>query len=118
MSKRSLAGCVAAALILICSSHAQGVSDPKASYIDVQQRHAELAHNRDSRTSQAIASLGFCTRLPMVQAPTGRMIIPHHYLNGSHGPTNPAEREATRVYSAFERRVTAGMNQWLVTSNK
>jgi poly(beta-D-mannuronate) lyase len=115
---RSLAGCVAAALISICSLHAQGVSDPKASYIDVQQRHAELAHNSDSRTSQAIASLGFCTKLPMGQAPTGRMIIPHHYLNGSHGPTNPAEREATRVYSAFERRVTAGMNQWLVTSSK
>jgi len=46
------------------------------------------------------------------------MTIPPHYLSGSHGPTNPAEAEATRTYNALERRVTAGMNQWLVTGNK
>jgi poly(beta-D-mannuronate) lyase len=106
------------ATFLLCAAQAQRISDPKASYIDVEQRHAELSRNRDARTAKAIASLGFCTRLPQVQAPAGRMIIPHHYLNGSSGPTNPAELEVTRVYSAFERRVTAGMNQWLVTSSK
>jgi hypothetical protein len=67
---------------------------------------------------QAIASLDFCTKLPFVEPPTGRMIIPSHYLSGGHGPINPAEAEVTRVYSNFEHRVTAGMNQWLVTSNK
>jgi hypothetical protein len=45
------------------------------------------------------------------------MDIPHHYLSGSHGPVNPAEGVATRAYSAYERRVTAGMNQWLVTGD-
>jgi hypothetical protein len=45
------------------------------------------------------------------------MDIPHHYLSGSHGPTNPAEREATRVYSQFEKRVTMGMNQYLATGD-
>jgi hypothetical protein len=105
-------------LILASTLHAQHISDPKASYIDVQQRHEQLAHNNDPRTAKAIASLASCTNLPMVQPPTGRMIIPHHYLNGSHGPTNPAEAAATKVYNGFERRVTAGMNQWLVTSSK
>jgi hypothetical protein len=97
---------------------AESVSNPKASYIDVPQRHQQLAHNKDPRIATAIASLGFCTKLTEVQPPAGRMIIPHHYLSGSHGPTNPEEAKATRVYNNFERRVTAGMNQWLVTSSK
>ena len=54
----------------------------------------------------------------MVPPPTGRMIIPPHYLSGGHGPVNPAEAPATRPYNDFEHRVTAGMNQWLVTANK
>ena len=71
----------------------------------------------DPRIAEAIRSLGHCTTLPIVAPPTGRMIIPHHYLSGSHGPVNPAEAVATRPYNDFERRVTAGMNQWLVTSS-
>jgi poly(beta-D-mannuronate) lyase len=111
--------CVAAVLAFASISvDAENVSDPRASYIDVQQRHEQLTHNKDPRTARAIASLDSCTKLPMVQPPTGRMIIPPHYLNGSHGPTNPAEAEVTRVYNSFERRVTAGMNQWLVTFSK
>jgi hypothetical protein len=45
------------------------------------------------------------------------MDIPHHYISGSHGPVNPAEAVATHVYYAYEDRVTAGMNQWLVTAD-
>jgi poly(beta-D-mannuronate) lyase len=113
------ASCITAALIFLCAfASAESVSSPTASYIDVQQRHQQLAHNKDPRIASAIASLASCTNLPEVQPPTGRMIIPHHYLNGSHGPTNPEEAKATRVYNSFERRVTAGMNQWLVTSGK
>jgi poly(beta-D-mannuronate) lyase len=109
----------AVALILLSTfASAESVSNPKASYIDVQQRHEQLTHNKDPRIATAISSLAFCTKLPEVQPPTGRMIIPHHYLSGSHGPTNPEEAKATRVYNSFERRVTAGMNQWLVTSGK
>jgi poly(beta-D-mannuronate) lyase len=118
-SKKVSAGCITVALIFACAfAIAEPVSNPTASYIDVQQRHEQLAHNQDPRIASAIASLKFCSKLPPVQPPPGRMIIPHHYLNGSHGPTNPAEAEATRVYNSFEHRVTAGMNQWLVTSNK
>jgi hypothetical protein len=110
--------CTAAVLLHVCFAQAERVSNPKASYIDVAQRHSQLVHNTDPRTAQAIASLSFCTKLPMVEPPRGRMIIPPHYLSGGHGPINPAEAEVTRVYSSFEHRVTAGMNQWLVTSSK
>ena len=116
MLRRTVCG-ITAVLVSISTAQAQHVSDPKASYIDVAQRHNALAHNTDPRTAKAIASLAFCTKLPMVQPPAGRMNIPHHYLSGSHGPTNPAEAAATRVYNAYERRVTAGMNQWLVTAD-
>jgi poly(beta-D-mannuronate) lyase len=75
-------------------------------------------HNRDPRIAQAIASLSFCTKLPEVPAPTGHMIIPQRYLSGGHGPVNPEEGKVTRIYNSFEHRVTAGMNQWLVTGNK
>jgi poly(beta-D-mannuronate) lyase len=116
-SQASVLSAIGLVLLSACAN-AQSVSSPTASYIDVQQRHEQLAHNKDPRIASAIASLNFCTKLPEVTPPTGRMIIPHHYLNGSHGPTNPEEAKATRVYNAFERRITAGMNQWLVTSSK
>ena len=110
---------IAAAILFVCGfAAAESISNPKASYIDVQQRHRELSHNKDPRIAQAIASLDFCTKLPEVQPPAGRMIIPPHYLSGGHGPINPAEAPVTRVYNNFEHRVTAGMNQWLVTSSK
>jgi poly(beta-D-mannuronate) lyase len=118
MSKWSSSWCMIVVSLLACAAHAESVSNPRASYIDVQQRHSQLAHNKDPRIAQAIASLSFCTKLPVVAPPTGRMIIPPHYISGGHGPVNPAEAEVTHVYSSFERRVTAGMNQWLVTSSK
>ena len=97
---------------------AEPVNNPKASYIDVKQRHTALAHSKDPRTVQAISELSFCQKLPPIAPPTGRMIIPPHYLSGGHGPINPAEAPVTKLYNDFEHRVTAGMNQWLVTGNR
>ena len=110
----------AAAVILLAAytTHAEHVSNPRASLVDVRLRHAQLAHTADPRTQEAIASLASCSSLPFLQPPAGRMIIPHHYLSGSHGPVNPAEAPVTRVYNDFERRVATGMNQWLVTSSR
>src|ERR1700722_688277 len=118
MSNKISAWCIAATLILSSVAQAEHVANPKASYIDVQKRHAELAKTKDSRTLQAISSLDSCTKLPETPPPTGRMIIPPHYISGGHGPINPEEEKVTRFYNAFERRVTAGMNQWLGTSSK
>jgi poly(beta-D-mannuronate) lyase len=87
MSKSFLSCCIAATFLFASAAHAESISNPKASYIDVSQRHQQLAHNKDPRTAQAIASLSFCTKLPIVPPPTGRMIIPPHYFSGGHGPS-------------------------------
>ncbi len=118
MSRRITATCLTIASLLAGTASAQHVANPKASYIKVPHRHAELAHTTDPRTAKAIASLKFCSQLPVIEPPTGRMIIPPHYISGGHGPINPAEAPVTRVYNDFEHRVTAGMNQWLVTASK
>ena len=92
--------------------------DTHASLIDVAARRKELQHTKSPRVLAALAKLEKCGKLAPVDAPTGLMDIPHHYLNGSHGATNPAEREATRVYSQFEKRVTMGMNEYLATGDR
>jgi poly(beta-D-mannuronate) lyase len=104
--------------ITLTSLAAQSVADRRASYVDVAARQNQLAHNQDARTAKAIASLASCTKLPIVPPPTGRMIIPPHYFSGGHGPINPEEAKVTRQYNSFEHRITAGMNQWLVTQDK
>jgi poly(beta-D-mannuronate) lyase len=109
----------AAALLLFASTlSAQKVSNPSASVLDVSARQAFLKQTTDPRLRNAIAHLGSCTATPLVPAPTGEIQIPHHYMHGSNGPTNPAEAEATRTYGAFEHRITAGMNQWVATGNQ
>ncbi len=117
MSKRYSLWCFTATL-LVWAAHAESVSNSKSSYIDIEQRRAQLAHNKDPRIAQAVASLNFCTKLPEVDAPTGHMIIPQRYLSGGHGPVNPEEEKVTHTYASFERRVTAGMNQWLISADK
>ena len=108
----------AAALLLASTLSAQKVSNPSASVLDVPARQALLKTTTDARIRSAMTHLGSCTAMPLVPAPTGEMQIPHHYMHGSNGPTNPAEAEATRLYGAFEHRITAGMNQWVATGNQ
>ncbi|QMV18280.1 hypothetical protein GOB94_05925 [Granulicella sp. 5B5] len=108
---------LAAALAFTLTAHGQSVTNPKASILDVPARQSFLHSTTDPRLRDAIAHLGSCVNTPVVPAPTGVIDIPHHYLSGSHGPTNPAEAAATRVYGAFERRITAGMNQYVATGS-
>ena len=91
--------------------------DTHATLLDVAARQKALKSTTDPLLLAAIKGLHSCVDLPPVPAPTGRMIIPRHYLNGSNGPINPAEGEATRVYQAFEKRFTAGMNQYVATGS-
>ena len=91
--------------------------DTHASLIDVAARRQELQHTKSPRVLAAMAKLEKCGKLAPVEAPTGLMDIPHHYLSGSHGPINPAEAVATHVYSQFEKRVTMGMNEYLATGD-
>ena len=108
----------AAALLFASMLSAQKISNPSASVLDVPARQAFLKTTTDARLHNAMAHLGSCTASPLVPAPIGEMQIPHHYMHGSNGPTNPAEAEATRTYGAFEHRITAGMNQWVATGNQ
>lgn len=106
------------ALVFASPLVAQKVSDPSASIVDVAARQVFLKQTTDPLLREAVAHLHSCVATPLVSAPTGEMKIPHHYMHSSHGPTNPAEREATLVYSAFENRIAAGMNQWVATGNQ
>jgi hypothetical protein len=105
-------------LLLATSAHAQHVVAPHASVVDVSARQAFLAKTTDPVLRAAISGLRSCVATPLVSAPTGPIDIPHHYLVGSHGPTNPAEAAATRVYGEFERRITAGMSPQAATPNR
>lgn len=116
MTKKIIA--LSTVLFIASALHAQKIVDPSASVLDVQARQAFLKSSTDPRIREAVAHLGSCVATPMVAAPTGEMQIPHHYMHGSNGPINPAEGEATRTYGAFEKRITAGMNQWVATGNE
>ena len=104
-------------VFLAVAANAQHVTAPHASVVEVATRQVDLQSTTDPLLREAISKLSSCVSTPLVAAPTGRMDIPHHYLNGSHGPTNPAEAKATRVYGAFEKRITGGMNQYLATGS-
>jgi poly(beta-D-mannuronate) lyase len=105
---------VAVALIALagCAGYGQVPLNPRASYVDVTARRAELK-TASARVQEAVKNLGSCSAQAAVEAPVGPIKIPMHYLNGSHGPVNPAEHEATIPYALFEKRVTAGMNRFL-----
>ncbi len=115
--KVKILGIFATACALAVPAQAQMVKDPHASVVDVAARQAVLRATEDPLLRAAIKRLRSCTATPKVAAPTGRMIIPSHYLSGSNGPVNPAEAAATRVYASFEERITAGMNQYLATGS-
>jgi poly(beta-D-mannuronate) lyase len=106
------------ALVFASTIPAQKISNPAASIVDVPARQSFLRSTTDPRIREAIAHLGSCTAMPVVPAPMGPMQIPHHYMQGSSGPINPAEAEATHTYAAFEHRITSGMNQWVATGNE
>ncbi|MFZ0339356.1 MAG: alginate lyase family protein [Terracidiphilus sp.] len=95
----------------------QHVADPHASVVSVASRQKVLEATSDPLLREAIAGLSSCVATPLIPAPAGRINIPRHYLNGSSGPTNPAEAAATRVYALFEKRITAGMNQYVATGS-
>ena len=120
MPKLSQVLCLAVVLAgpaCIFSQTTKVVFNPRASYIDVAARRAELKNTKSARIRAALAQIVTCSVQVQVDPPTGPMRIPMHYLHGGHGPTNPAEHAATVPYSLFEKRMTAGMNQFLATGN-
>jgi len=115
--RTSLAVAFFAFTSITSSSSAQHVSAHKASVLDVPARQAYLKTTTSPLLLSAMKGLHSCIKLDLVPAPVGYMRIPHHYLSGSHGPTNPAEAAATVAYGKFEQRITAGMNQYVATGS-
>ena len=101
--------------LLASVAAAQTVRDTKASLTDVK---AQQAHNVADPSIGSVLAGHSCVNSPALTAPQGPMQIPHHYLHGSNGPTNPDEAAATKLYNDFDNRVTAGANQWLATGNE
>jgi poly(beta-D-mannuronate) lyase len=89
------------------------IADPSASFISVAARRAELAHATTPRVLEAISWKNSCVNSEQPAPPTGRMIIPHHYLSGSYGPINPEEGKVTAVYLKFEQAVTNGAGRYV-----
>lgn len=108
---------VSAVLAVVLTAHAQRVTHPAGSFLDVPARQAILESTTSPLLLAAIQGLHSCVAAADVPAPPAPMDIPHHYLSGSSGPINPAEGAATRTYAAFERRITDGMNQYVATGN-
>jgi poly(beta-D-mannuronate) lyase len=107
------------ALLALISSplaHPQRLN-PRASFLDVPARQSTLASTTNPLLLAAIKSLHTCVATPLIPAPPVPMDISHHYLSGSSGPINPTEAIATRSYTAFEHRITDGMNQYVATGN-
>jgi len=105
-------------LILPAIATAQQITTPHASFLDIPARQAELKSTTNLLLRSAIKSLPSCADTKLILPPAGRMEIPHHYLSGSNGPTNPAEKAATELYNSFEKRITAGMNQYIATGSQ
>jgi len=98
-------------MVLSGISNAQSVRDRSASIQDIT---AQQARNKTLPVVQLAIRQYTCLKMQYVPPPPpGPMTIPHHYLVGSSGATNPLERAAGKFYGAFESRVAAGANQWL-----
>lgn len=93
------------------------VVDPTASFLNVQARRAELAHATTPRVIEALSWKHGCVNSEQPAPPTGRMIIPHHYLSGTYGPINPLENVATAPYRKLNEEVADGTSRYVATGD-
>lgn len=93
------------------------IADPSESFLNVTARRAELAHATTPRVLEAISWKNSCVTSEQPAPPTGRMIIPHHYLSGSYGPINPEEGKVTAVYLKFQQAVTNGAGRYVAAGD-
>ena len=93
------------------------VANPNASFLDVPARRAELAHATTPRVLEALSWKSGCANSDQPAPPSGRMVIPHHYLSGSNGPINPAENIATAPYRKLDEVVSNGAGRYVATGD-
>lgn len=93
------------------------VNDPAASFLDLKARRRELAAATNPRLLDALKDKSGCVGSEQPAPPTGRMKIPHHYLDGSNGPVNPQEKIATEPYRKLQDAVTRGAGRFVATGD-
>jgi len=93
------------------------VANPNASFLNVGERRAELAHATTPRVIETLGWKSGCVNSEQPAPPAGRMVIPHHYLSGSNGPVNPEEAKATVPYRELEQAVSNGAIRYVATGN-
>jgi poly(beta-D-mannuronate) lyase len=93
------------------------VTNPKASFINVSARRAELARATTPRVLQALSWKSGCVSSEQPAPPSGVMFIPHHYLSGSNGPVDPRENIATEPYRKLDQVVSDGATRYVVTGS-
>lgn len=93
------------------------VTNPSATFLDIAARRAELASATNPRVLVALRDKHSCMSSEQPAPPTGRMVIPHHYLTGSNGPVNPEEAKATLPYRQFQDAVTRGASRYIATGD-
>jgi len=113
----SLAFLVAASAVTLHAQSKLTVRDPNASFLNIPARRAALPDATDLRLQQAISQVKSCSASPMPPPPPSGQDIPPHYLQDSHGPSNPAEREAAEPYSKVQRVAALGANRYLLTGD-
>ncbi|MGA2250817.1 alginate lyase family protein [Terracidiphilus sp.] len=94
------------------------VTNPSASFLDVAARRSALATATNPRVVAALKDKWDCTHSEQPAPPTGRMIVPHHYLSGSNGPVNPEEATATVVYQQLQNAATDGAGRYVATGDR
>jgi poly(beta-D-mannuronate) lyase len=93
------------------------VTNASASFLDIAARRTELASATNPRVLAALKDKHSCMSSEQPAPPTGRMVIPHHYLSGSNGPVNPEEAKATLPYRLFQDAVTHGASRYVATGD-
>ncbi len=82
--------------------------DPDASFVDLAARRADLDV---AAVRAALASAPVCA-VDAAPPPTGRMGLPHYYLNGTHGAVDPRYADAEAPYAAMWLAVSGGASRY------
>ena len=97
---------------------AQVVRDKNGSFFDIAARRDALKAATAPRVRAAIEALPPCSAQAPPAPPQGRMLVPMYYLEGNHGPVNPAFAPAEAPYAAMERAVATAATRHVATGDR
>jgi len=107
-----------AIVVAAAQAGAQVVHDMNASFFDVAARRDALKAATAPRVRAAIEALPPCSAQAPPAPPQGRMLVPMYYIEGNHGPVNPAFAPAEAPYAAMERAVAMAATRYVATEDR